>query len=329
MYNPYAQSTSDPNNPQLSQQHLYQQPQQPQQSYSSASASQQYGTQAHMNSGQFNSQHQQQQQQHQQQQGKPQSGEAYNTFFNDPAAQLGLHFSQSAFNASHNYMQENFGDFVSNQDIKYYFKVSNSYVIHKLFLILFPFKNKTWVRQFRSSTDVSSNQSVEHYATPIEDVNAPDLYIPLMSFISYILLWAVFSGVNGSFHPQLLGYATTRTLAFYFMDIFIMKVSFYVLGVSSKNSKIWDLASYSGYKFISILSLMMIKNLISSKVLIYISYFLNVFSLGFFLMRSLRYAVLPSGLDSNNLSPATKRIRTQYLFIYSFVIQAVLVWVMA
>ncbi|KAG7694774.1 hypothetical protein KL933_002148 [Ogataea haglerorum] len=248
------------------------------------------------------------------------------TFFNDPAAQMGLQFSQSAFNASHQYMQQNFGQLVANQDIKYYFKVSNQYVLSKLLLILFPFRNKTWTRQLRSA-DVS--QSVEMYATPIEDVNAPDLYIPLMAFVSYVLLWAVFSGINGTFHPQLLGYATTRTLAFYLMDICLIKISFYVLGVNQKNRKLWDLVSYSGYKFISILVLMLIKNLLSSKVLIYTGFLANISSLGFFLMRSLKYVVLPSGLDANSLSSGARRIRTQFLFVYSFVVQAIMVWAMA
>ncbi|ESW95850.1 hypothetical protein KL918_003407 [Ogataea parapolymorpha] len=295
MYNPYANPQELPK----------------QEPFGTASNAQQFQSQAYMNANHH----------------APRAQTAnINTFFNDPAAQMGLQFSQSAFNASHQYMQQNFGQLVANQDIKYYFKVSNQYVLSKLLLILFPFRNKTWTRQLRS-TDVS--QSVEMYATPIEDVNAPDLYIPLMSFVSYVLLWAVFSGINGTFHPQLLGYATTRTLAFYLMDICLIKISFYVLGVNQKNRKLWDLVSYSGYKFISILVLMLIKNLLSSKILIYTGFLANIFSLGFFLMRSLKYVVLPSGLDANSLSSGARRIRTQFLFVYSFVVQAIMVWVMA
>ncbi|GMG37410.1 unnamed protein product [Ambrosiozyma monospora] len=186
----------------------------------------------------------------------------FNTFFNDPAAQMGLHFSQSAFNASQQYMQNNFGQYVGNSsDIKYYFKVSNSYVMKKLFLILFPYRNKTWTRQFRTSTEVGANgsaQATEIYATPIEDVNAPDLYIPLMAFMSYIIFWALLSGFEGDFHPQLLGYATSKTFAFYFLDVLLLKAFFYLLSIPSKNSKIWDLVSYSGYKFVSVFVLMMI-----------------------------------------------------------------------
>ncbi|KAH3663649.1 hypothetical protein OGAPHI_005050 [Ogataea philodendri] len=296
MYNPYANSQDLPK----------------QNPYGAATTSQQFQSQPYLNANHHSA--------------RPQNTANINSFFQDPAAQMGLQFSQSAFNASHQYMQENFGQLVSNQDVKYYFKVSNSYVLQKLLLILFPYRNKTWTRQTRSS-DVSQN--VELYATPIEDVNAPDLYIPLMSFVSYVLLWAVFSGLNGTFHPQLLGYATTRTLAFYVVDIALIKISFYVLGVNQKNRKLWDLVSYSGYKFISILCLMMIKNFFSSSFAIYTGFLATICSLGFFLMRSLRYVVLPSGLEANNLSSGAKRIRTQFLFVYSFLVQAVMVWIMA
>ncbi|GMF82470.1 unnamed protein product [[Candida] boidinii] len=115
--------------------------------------------------------------------GNTQGGAAqFNNFFSDPTTAMGIQFSQTAFNAGQQYMQQNFGTIVDSSNIKYYFKVSNSYVLQKLLLILFPFKNRTWTRIFRTSTDANNNP-VELYAPPTEDVNAPDLYIPLMSFM--------------------------------------------------------------------------------------------------------------------------------------------------
>ncbi|QPG73938.1 hypothetical protein FOA43_001253 [Brettanomyces nanus] len=281
---------------------------------------------------------QQQQQQHQQQQqqqhgvGRAGTGTPtqlnFNNIMNDSTAQMGLHFGQTAFNASQQYMQQNLKLLVSDENIKYYFKVSNSYVLQKLLLILVPYRNKTWIRQFRSTTDAQGN-AVEIYATPRDDINAPDLYIPSMALVTYILLWAVFSGFHGDFHPQLLGYALTRTLAFYLMDVLLLKLSFYTLAINSKNSKIWDLVSYSGYKFVTTLLLMIFKNTVNSYLIVIVFFLVLVFSLGFFLMRSLRYVVLPGGLESGTVSAASKRLRTQFLFIYSFVLQAVMVWLMA
>jgi len=330
MYNPYAQQADDANSKQ----------QKPFVSTAQPFTNQNgHFTQAGYNQQQ---QHQQQQQQqwnnniqtpHQQQQNIQQQNnipdtQGFNTLLNDPAAQMGLRFSQSAFNASQQYMQQNIKQLVSDENIKYYFKVSNSYVLKKLLLIIFPYRNKTWIRQFRTTTDAQGN-SFEIYSTPVDDSNAPDLYIPSMALMTYILLWAVMSGINGDFHPQLLGYALTRTIAFYIVDILLLKISFYALSINSKPSKFLDLVSYSGYKFVTTLLLMVVKHFFSSYFIIIAFFFALIFSLGFFLMRSLRYVVLPSGMDSGAISPGSKRLRTQFLFFYSFVIQAVLIWFMA
>lgn len=253
---------------------------------------------------------------------QPGSDAGFNSFFNDPTTQMGLQFSQTAFNASQQYMQNNIQQLVSNEDIKYYFKVSNSYVMKKILLILFPYRNKTWVRHTSSN---SGNDAAESYSTPRDDVNAPDLYIPTMSFLSYILVWALGEGVKGNFHPELLGYATTRTLAFYAMDVILLRISFYVLGIGAKNSKIWDLVSYTGYKFVPILMLSLVNTLFNQQPLIF-KYILLVslgFSLGFFLMRSLRYVVLPNGSFGGE-----SRLRMQYLFVYCFVVQGLFLWLL-
>lgn len=250
------------------------------------------------------------------------AGTHFNTFFSDPAAQMGLQFSQSAFNASQQYMQQNLQQFVSNEDIKYYFKVSNAYVLKKLLLILFPYRNKSWIRQTKS--EVGTGNGGDVFATPIEDVNAPDLYIPTMAFLSYILVWALGEGVKGDFHPEMLGYATTRTLAFYIMDFILLRISFYVLGINSKNSKLWDLVSYTGYKFVPILVLLVLEFLTGYSVVVrYIGLIVLGFSLGFFMMRSLRYVVLPGGGFGGE-----SRMRMQYLFAYCFIVQGLFIWLM-
>lgn len=262
------------------------------------------------------------------QQNQPPDGQ-FNQFFNDPTTQMGLKFSQTAFNASQNYMQQNLEQFVSTNDIKYYFKVSNAYVLKKLMLIIFPYKNKGWIRQTKGdpNNNNNSNNVTEVYASPIEDINAPDLYIPTMAFLSYILVWALEEGVKGDFHPEMLGYATTRTLAFYIMDFILLRASFYVLGIGSRNSKMWDLVSYTGYKFVPIL-LMLLMGIFSNGSVItkYIGLFALVFSHGFFLMRSLRYVVLPGGGYGNG---GESRLRIQCLFIYCFVVQGVFMWLLS
>lgn len=222
-------------------------------------------------------------------------------------------------------MQNNFSTIMHAQNIKYYFKVSNSYVLHKLYLILLPYRNKTWARVYRSSTD-QNNNTVEIFAPPLEDVNAPDLYIPVMGYVTYILLWAIFSGMKGSFHPELLGYTATRIFALGVLDVLFLKIALYTLSIESK---FWDVVAYSGYKIVSVLVIMLFKNVFQNSRFIYYSFSIGVlFSLGFFLMRSLRYVMLPSGGNSSAVSQGQKKMRTNFLFLYSFPIQLFLAWLM-
>ncbi|KAI5964387.1 hrf1 [Candida theae] len=261
-------------------------------------------------------QHQQQQQQQQfSQPGQPQFG----TFLNDPAAALASQFARSGFQQSNQYIQENFGSF--SGDIKYYFQVSNSYVLKKILLILFPFRHKDWTRIL--AKDNGSGQ----YLPPAYDVNAPDLYIPIMSFVTYILLWAAFQGLSGEFHPQLFGYLASQTLAFAVLDVAVFKVGLYLLNCSQ--IKIYDIISFSSYKYVSIVVVLCLKHTIGQYLgwAYYLIVLGFILSLSVFLMRSLRYIILPqtSGgntVHNNSVVTSTQRkMRIQFLFVYSVVIE--------
>lgn len=167
------------------------------------------------------------------------------------------------------------------------------------------------------------------YAAATEDVNAPDLYIPLMSFVTYILLWALFLGLRGDFHPEVFGYLASQTLACSFIDIAFFKIGLYLLNCST-NSSLWDLVAFSGYKYVPIILLLCAKQVFAS--LWVFGFSLAVVSnLSVFLMRSLKFLVLPIGaVDSNvTISNSQRRMRVQFLFLYSVVFQFVIVLFMS
>ncbi|KAI5970654.1 hrf1 [Candida margitis] len=253
----------------------------------------------------------------QSQPGQPQ----FNNFLNDPAAALASQFARSGFQQSNQYIQENFGSF--SGDIKYYFQVSNSYVLKKILLILFPFRHKDWTRI------LAKDNGLGQYLPPSYDVNAPDLYIPIMSFVTYILLWAAFQGLGGGFHPQLFGYLASQTLAFAVLDVVIFKMGLYLLNCSQ--IKIYDIISFSGYKYVSIVVVLCLKHTIGQ----YLGWAYYLIVLGFilclsvFLMRSLRYIILPpstgNAVSNNTVVTSTQRkMRIQFLFVYAVIIQGLI-----
>lgn len=79
-----------------------------------------------------------------------------------------------------------------SKDIKYYFDVDNNYVINKLKIILLPFLySGEWTKQ---SHEYGENHL--GYLEPKTEVHAPDLYIPLMAFMSYVLISCFSMGVG-------------------------------------------------------------------------------------------------------------------------------------
>lgn len=253
----------------------------------------------------------------------------YASFFQDPTTSMAAHLAKSGLGTSNEYLQQNIGSFMRKSgNLHYYFKVSNSYVLKKIMLILFPYTNKNWTRQ--TSGDAATTASASPaYLPPVQDINAPDLYIPLMAFTTYILLWASFQGLRGDFHPELFGYLASQTVACSIIDVAIFKIGLYLLNCSTQSS-ILDLLSFSGYKYVTIIALLLFKNLIGGVLLLY--YALILFftaSLSLFLMRSLKFMVLPNvsavSSASNSISGKQRKIRIQFLFVYAVIIQLIII----
>ena len=199
-------------------------------------------------------QQQQQQQQHHDQHGQfhgqqPQQGRFPQPDFgawgmSDPTAQFGLQLGQSAVAAGQDYVQRNFGGFFPATHVKHHFNVSNSYVMKKIRLVLFPWMHKPWSRKVRRSEGGQTE-----WQTPREDINSPDLYIPLMALVTYILLVAVHYGLQQKFDPTLLGQSASRAIAVVIVEFIFVKSGCYLLNVQGSAPAV-DLVAYGGYKFV-------------------------------------------------------------------------------
>lgn len=77
------------------------------------------------------------------------------------------------------------------------------------------------------------------------------MYIPVMGFVTYILLSTLLAGLRGAFHPELLGSAATWAFLIVFCEILVIRLAIYLLGISNE-SQLLDLVAYSGYKFVGI-----------------------------------------------------------------------------
>lgn len=90
------------------------------------------------------------------------------------------------------------------------------------------------------------------FLPPREDVNSPDMYIPLMAFVTYILLSTLIAGLNGKFKPDLLGITFSNASVIIILELLLLWLGRYFLNISSE-SQIYDLIAYSGYKFVGVI----------------------------------------------------------------------------
>lgn len=255
---------------------------------------------------------------------------AYSNIFSDPQAQIGIEVGRNALNYGQQYLGKNINQYVSMNALKYYFQVSNSYVLHKILLVLFPWRHKPWSRQLQRSETGQVDQV--SYATARDDINAPDMYIPVMSFTTYILLTSVVAGLHGTFHPKILGYMASKAIAFMFAELILLKIGTYLL---SAGSKLLDFVAYSGYKFIGVTLTMLVSSIMVGSTLAKWGVFLyTASSNSFFLLRSLRYVLLPDSssasyqTQAHTITSGQRQRRIQFLFFYSFVCQFFLMWVL-
>ncbi|EJD02954.1 protein transporter yif1 [Fomitiporia mediterranea MF3/22] len=231
---------------------------------------------------------------------------------NPATAQLGMQLGQSAVAAGQEYVQKNFGSHIPVSLLKHHFNVSNSYVIRKLQLVLFPWRHKRWTRANRPT-----EQGQAQWLPPRDDINSPDLYIPVMAFVTYILLAALYSGIQAKFHPEILGRVATRALVVVLVEFGFIKLGCYLLNISG-SSQVTDLFAYSGYKFVGVVTTVLFAFPSASKT-VYLAAFIYSFSAnGFFLLRALKYVVLPDPRDTSQhvgtLSPGQRSRRIWFLF---------------
>ena len=90
------------------------------------------------------------------------------------------------------------------------------------------------------------------FLPPREDINSPDMYIPVMAFVTYILLSTLLAGLRGAFHPELLGLTATTAFVVVIIEILALKLGCYLLSITNE-SQLLDLVAYSGYKFVGII----------------------------------------------------------------------------
>ncbi|KAL9613105.1 MAG: hypothetical protein Q9167_002322 [Letrouitia subvulpina] len=268
---------------------------------------------------------------------------AFGGFMNDQTAQMGFQVGKTAMMAGQEYMEHNINRYVSIPALKHYFNVSTPYVLRKLLLVLFPWRHKPWSREQRPSgvsQDTNNNAYSYYFLPPRDDLNSPDMYIPVMAFVTYILLSTLLAGLRGAFHPEVMGLTATAALAIIIVEILGLKFGTYILSINN-DSQLLDLVAYSGYKFVGVIVTLVVSEVLNRgqgtggwagwTVFTY-TFLANAF----FLLRSLKYVLLPdssvstpAGSGMHTVARSQRNRRTQFLFLYSYIVQFIFMWILS
>jgi len=232
---------------------------------------------------------------------------------NDATAQLGLQLGQNAVAAGQEYVQKNFNTAGYLPSLKHHFNVSNKYVLHKLRILLFPWRHRPWSRKFTRTEGGHSE-----FQPPREDLNSPDLYIPSMALVTYVLLTSIQSGLSSRFSPEVLGTTLSKALAIVVLELFFVKTGCYILNIPGQ-SQVLDLVAYGGYKFVGIIPVLIAGLVKISRTLYWLVFIYSFCATAFFLLRSLRHLVLPdpssSPASSGTVTQAQRGRRIGFLFL--------------
>ena len=167
-----------------------------------------------------------------------------------------------------------FVDYFSLEGLKPYFDVDNKYVLYKFRYLFIPFLKE---KQINSSEEIQNKYNIEYF----------DLYLPLMSFITYVLVVSFISAIKNPevFNPQTLGKILSKDFSLYIMNAMAIKLLMFIF---LKNSlSFMDICSLVGYKFIHMIIFKILSNFIESKSINYIIFFILAAQISFFLKKCL------------------------------------------
>jgi hypothetical protein len=144
------------------------------------------------------------------------------------------------------------GDYIFTSNIRSYFDVDNRYVLRKLAKIVFPFKSTQEDYSQPSGWNdsdygMTNNQQEDHHQ---KRLLAPDLYIPLMAFMTFILMVCLSRGIGKAFEPSLISRYTTNCLFWAVLEMLFYKLILLIFRV--KTLSFFDLIAYLNYKFVGL-----------------------------------------------------------------------------
>ncbi|XP_075771632.1 protein YIF1B isoform X2 [Pelodiscus sinensis] len=223
------------------------------------------------------------------------------SFLAEPMSNFAMAYGSTLASQGKEIVDKNIDRFIPVTKLKYYFAVDTVYVGKKLGLLLFPFMHQDWQVQYQQDRPVA----------PRFDINAPDLYIPVMAFITYLLVAGLALGTQNRFSPDLLGLQASSALAWLIVEVLAVLLSLYLVTVNTDLTTI-DLVAFSGYKYVGMI-VGVVSGLLFGKTGYYLLLSWCCLAIFVFMIRTLRLKILSEAAAEGVLVRGAKNQLRMYL----------------
>ena len=161
----------------------------------------------------------------------------------------------------------------------------------------------------------------ENPLQPRFEKNAPDMYIPSMAFLTYVVMASMVLCTQGKFVPEQLHVTASSSITYGIIELIIHCITLYLMQIET-SLRILDVLAYCSYKFVG-MNAALLMSLMFSRYGYYLILMYFSGSFGFFLMRSLNHRIVPEGSKSYSFDINKRRLHF-ILFIAS--VQPILMW---
>lgn len=192
------------------------------------------------------------------------------------------------------------------------FNVGHGFVLRKLRLLLCPFiQASSGEPSGFGSGDNTPGTMHKDPSTTGEvniktDINEPDLYIPLMGYMTYCVLYCIQRAFLDEFKIEVLAATFSFALILYILEVVVAKMGFFIAG---SQVSFLELMGTCGYKFVHVFLMVLIRIVLGSSYVYYAFFAYFAACSGFALRRFMsnaaptphqqQYGVPPSALHTN------------------------------
>lgn len=219
-----------------------------------------------------------------------------------------MHYGQELASQGQAVVDRNIGRFVAMSHLKTYFAVDTNYVLKKLSILLFPFVHKDWTVHYQQTEPIA----------PRLEINAPDLYIPVMGFVTYVLVSGLVLGTQQRFSPEHLGITASSLLAWLLVEVLLIWLCLYLLAVVSQ-LKWLDIFAYCGYKYVSMIVSVGV-SLVGGRQAYYAALAYSAITIAYFLVQSLRLSIQP------HVTEGASKLRNYFLLLIALLQPLMMLW---